>query len=646
MSNIFQGRFVRVVVLAVVALTITALSVGSVAAQDLPGIDEQLPKVSQVDASEDPVQLSLLAADYDVSESDVSILENGIEAEVGELISAVAVSTPIEVVYVIDVDNRNARDATLTRVGRMILAATNDLPAATRVGVVTAGQTSVARVPLTTSYERLERSLVDVRAERGASIYDGITTAAGMFSDEQGVARSVVVISGGGDTTSTATSTTAAASLVQRGAQAISLGLGESDQMRELTSSTGGAFIAVESNEQLLAQVGAVSEIALDRLLVTFSGSAEVGGRMPLAVTIGDKTIELSYPGGVFTRSVSQLRPLPAPPEPGFAFFGSSWVLYGSILLAFATIALAVGSLGSLFVGGDSNLDTLLARYSESDDLDESEVQELLVQSSLVRRAVDITEALAEDRGVLVRIEKMLERADLPMRAGEAMFFLLAAAVLAFALVWVVAKSVLMAVAVGGIVAAFGYFAVQFLARRRLRKFEQQLPDTLNMLAGTLRAGYSLPQGLHAVSDEMADPMGEELRRAMTENQLGREIDESLGGVAERLDSPDFAWAVMAIGIQREVGGNLNELLMTVADTMIQRQRIRREVSALTAEGRVSAGILSMLPPGLGFVLWVMNPDYVNVLFSNTIGLILLGAAVVSAMVGLIWMKKVITIDA
>ncbi|MGI9598079.1 MAG: type II secretion system F family protein, partial [Acidimicrobiales bacterium] len=190
-----------------------------------------------------------------------------------------------------------------------------------------------------------------------------------------------------------------------------------------------------------------------------------------------------------------------------------------------------------------------------------------------------------------------------------------------------------------------GYATVQILARRRLKQFEAQLPDALQLLAGTLRAGYSLPQGLDAVSNEIADPMGYELRRAMTETQLGRELEDALAGIAERLDSEDFAWAVMAIGIQREVGGNLSEVLMTVSDTMIQRERLHREVAALTAEGRVSAGILSMLPPGLGFVMWVMNPDYLSVLFSRTIGLILIGLAVVAGLVGLAWMKKVVTID-
>jgi tight adherence protein B len=167
----------------------------------------------------------------------------------------------------------------------------------------------------------------------------------------------------------------------------------------------------------------------------------------------------------------------------------------------------------------------------------------------------------------------------------------------------------------------------------------------LQLLAGTLRAGYSLPQGLEAVSHEIAEPMGYELTRAMTEARLGREIEEALEGVATRLDSPDFAWAVMAISIQREVGGNLNELLMTVSDTMIARERLAGEVRALTAEGKLSAAILGGLPPGLGFVMWLMNPTYIESLFTSSLGKGFIVAGVISGGIGLAWMRKIITIN-
>src|SRR5215813_3527733 len=130
-------------------------------------------------------------------------------------------------------------------------------------------------------------------------------------------------------------------------------------------------------------------------------------------------------------------------------------------------------------------------------------------------------------------------------------------------------------------------------------------------------------QGVEAVSQEVDDPMGLELRRVVTEARLGRPLEESLEGTAERMDSPDFAWAVMAIRIQREVGGNLAELLLTVAETMTARERLRRDVRTLTAEGRLSAIVLGVLPIGLGAIMFVINPDYMGQLYKTTPGLIM-----------------------
>jgi tight adherence protein B len=111
------------------------------------------------------------------------------------------------------------------------------------------------------------------------------------------------------------------------------------------------------------------------------------------------------------------------------------------------------------------------------------------------------------------------------------------------------------------------------------------------------------------------------------------------------MGSDDFGWAVMAIRIQREVGGNLSELLMTVADTMTHRERLRRDVSALTAEGRISAYVLGSLPVGLGFVLWGMNPEYIGKLFDHTMGQIMLGASLLFMAIGFAWMFKIIKIE-
>ena len=201
------------------------------------------------------------------------------------------------------------------------------------------------------------------------------------------------------------------------------------------------------------------------------------------------------------------------------------------------------------------------------------------------------------------------------------------------------------ALVLGGISALAPPAIVSYLANRRRKIFLSQLPDTLQLLSGTLRAGYSLMQGVEAVSQEVEDPMGQELRRVVTESRLGRPLEESLDGTAERMDSADFSWAVMAIRIQREVGGNLSELLLTVADTMTQRERLRRDVAALTAEGRMSAIVLGLLPVGLGLAMYVINREYTSKLLTDTLGNILLGGAVVMMIIGFVWMKKIIDIE-
>ncbi len=130
----------------------------------------------------------------------------------------------------------------------------------------------------------------------------------------------------------------------------------------------------------------------------------------------------------------------------------------------------------------------------------------------------------------------------------------------------------------------------------------------------------------------------------VTEARLGREIEDAMESVAERMASPDFGWAVMAVRIQREVGGNLSELLLTVSETMVQRDRLRRDVAALTAEGKISAIILGLLPLGLGAFMWLSNPTYMAPLKDTGIGNAMLAGGAVAMGVGFAWMKKTIDI--
>ena len=145
-------------------------------------------------------------------------------------------------------------------------------------------------------------------------------------------------------------------------------------------------------------------------------------------------------------------------------------------------------------------------------------------------------------------------------------------------------------------------------SRKRRKRFAAQLPDALTTLAGSLRAGRSLGQAMEASRRELPDPMGRELRKVVAEVRLGRTLHEALADAADRIASEDFRWAVLAMQIQAEVGGNLAELLDQVAATMRERSRMKGEVKALTAEGRASALMLVIMVPGLGLAMWAHEP--------------------------------------
>ena len=184
-----------------------------------------------------------------------------------------------------------------------------------------------------------------------------------------------------------------------------------------------------------------------------------------------------------------------------------------------------------------------------------------------------------------------------------------------------------------------------FRRSRRRKAFNSGLPDTLQLISGSLAAGLSLPQSIDTIVREGSEPISGEFRRVLVETRLGVTLEDALEGVAERFDSKDFEWVVMAIKIQRQVGGNLAELLDTVAATMREREYVRRQVAALAAEGKLSAWVLGGLPPLFMLYLLLTNYDYVIVMFREPLGwLMLFGAATILA-VGVFWMSRLVKVE-
>ncbi len=646
MMSRLSRTLLAVLATAMAAFAVVGASVTVAGAADDGGGDGGL-RITAVDATTDTVELAAFGVIEPVDAASVTVTVAGEQVPVTSVASSAAEARPTEVVVIVDTNARSAKGDVVPRIQDALRAWIAELPAGTSVAVISAGDSALVETRLTDDRDRLLAAVDGLTAKNGAALVDALDRGGWLFSDESGVVRSVLAVSTGPDVSSVATLDEAQVALVGHGAQLVTVHVGEgASPLTATMAETGGTGLAVDGPDGVTAALTDAVALATDRLLVTFDATGAAGARTSAVLTVEDRATGFSFPTGALTTNVLQLAPQPEQRDGGLTLFRSSIGLYLAVGLAFVGISLGVWSLVSMVANGETTLEGVLSRYTDGSlDPAEAEVDELIVQSAILQRAVTFSESFAEKRGFLARVESLLERASIPIRPGEGMFMLLAITVLSTAFALALFGSFVAGALTGAFAVGMTFFVVRFLGRRRFKTFEGQLPDTLQLLAGTLRAGYSLPQGLEAVSKEIADPMGQELRRAMTEARLGRDLESSLGGVAERLSSPDFAWAVMAISIQREVGGNLNELLLSVSDTMIARERLKREVSALTAEGRVSAGVLSALPPGLGFVLWLMNPAYVGVLFSETMGNVLLGLGLVSALVGLAWMKKVITVD-
>ncbi|GAB3544766.1 type II secretion system F family protein [Arthrobacter tumbae] len=187
-----------------------------------------------------------------------------------------------------------------------------------------------------------------------------------------------------------------------------------------------------------------------------------------------------------------------------------------------------------------------------------------------------------------------------------------------------------------------GHVALVFKIGRRRSKFEDQLGDTLQLLTGGLRAGHSILRAIDAAAIEADAPTSDEMRRVVTETSLGKDLLASLLDTSHRMESEDFAWIAQAIQINREVGGDLAEVLDQVGATIRERSEIKGQIRALAAEGKFSAYILVALPFGIGGMLMVVSPGYVNPLFENPLGWVMIGASVVMMTIGCLWLRKII----
>lgn len=512
-------------------------------------------------------------------------------------------------------------------------------PAGARVGLMTFSDRPHVLVAPTLDRQVLLRAVDRMSAAGNTALYDAVTAAL----DSVGPAgiRKIVVVSDGGDTVSRTSLTAAVASLRAAGVsvEVVALHTAESDTpaLRELSTSTGGRFVTAAGGGELAQALRSSARSYAKQLVVRAEAPAALHGRQILDVSVDSTAGALTATSWVDLSRVKVASSASRSSSTG----GGRLLLLG---LACVALSLLLGffALMDAEAHGRRRMRKLVDRYSTS-----APTKGRLTEESVVARtALDLAGRVARSQRVQDRLAQRLERAAVSLtpsewiliQAGLALGLLLLLVVLGFNAALAVVLS-----AIGG--PALGHVYLGMRASRRRAAFVAMLPDTLQLLAGSLSAGYSLAQAMDGVVREGSQPVASEIGRALAESQLGVPIEHTLESVANRMQSEDFHWVVLAIQIQRQVGGNLADVLMTVAHTMRERVQLRRHVRALSAEGRLSAYILIALPIFLTLYMLTVRRDYLRPLYTTRLGLVMIGFGAVLMVIGSFVMKKMATVE-
>jgi len=313
----------------------------------------------------------------------------------------------------------------------------------------------------------------------------------------------------------------------------------------------------------------------------------------------------------------------------------------GLIIGAFAILLLVVGIVSTVRSRG--SVEQRLQTFAGAGDVQSVERQDSKKRSTPI--ADSLNRAL-EGRKVSENLSTQLARADVKLTVGEFLALQLLSALGVGAVSYLLSGTIVL----GILAAVLGWFAprwfVSYRQGARLRAFNDQLGDSLNLMVNGLRSGYSVMQAMEAVSREMPPPLATEFSRIVQEVQIGLPLDQAMTNMLRRIKSDDLDLVVTAINVQREVGGNLAEILDVISFTIRERVRIKGEIRTLTAQGRYSGYVISLLPIGLALVLFCVNKPYVSRLFTSgwcgwamvVCGLLMIGT-------GFIAIQKIVTIE-
>jgi tight adherence protein B len=322
----------------------------------------------------------------------------------------------------------------------------------------------------------------------------------------------------------------------------------------------------------------------------------------------------------------------------------STWLTAALVFVAVALGAVSV-ALVFEFLGERRKQQDLVGQLKK---FEKGLMQAGTESGGLLRRAVresQFMRDLAASVPTIGDLQLMIQQAGSSMTVGSFLMTMIGVSVGSGLAALVVSQKFLIAIPVAILAAFIPYLVMRRRRTRRLYAFESELPEAIDLLGRAIRAGHPLSSGMKMVADETGEPISGEFRRTFEENRFGVPFDDAIQEMSDRVDIVDVRILVTAILIQREVGGNLAEVLDNLASVIRARFTIRRQLRVYTAQGRMSGYVLAALPIVVGTIIYLLNPEYGRLMFVHPLGRVLLGVAVIMQIIGFLWIRKIINID-
>ena len=592
-------------------------------------------KLRGVDASGFPTMRVTVVAPVSAS-APPSLTENGRRA-VG--LNAVNLGSAKSVVVAID----RSRSMTGGKLDDALAAARQFLHAkapSDRVSVVAFGSRAVQLSPFSSSTAEADDALRTLSVDRrsGTALYDALQLSGSALRNQLSRSRVVVLLTDGKDFSSSVSLADALSTVHSSGTLVYPIAIGgdtaTTDPLRKMASETGGSFKSAASSASLRAVYSSITGELKRTWRLEYVTAARPGERLHLRVALnpeGAASADFTVPGEAEARASGGAQ-LPSP----------LYSPFGGLLLTMLVAFLVLTACGVLFASAKGSwVRSRLAPHVEGTRKTRrrQKGERLAALAGLFRA----TEQAFAHRRVWLKLQRMLERADLPLRTVEFAYLIVGSGFLVGILAALMGRpslQILIAFAVGG---AIPYGFVSLKARRRMNMFDEQLPDLLVTLAASLKAGHSFKQGIQTIVDEGQEPASKELGRVITDTRLGRPMDDALADTAERIGSKNFTFVITAVTIQRQVGGSLAGLFDMIADTVRQRQQFARKIKGLTAMGRASAYVLIGLPFFIALALTLVNPTYMDPLYHSSTGHKLIIVGLVMMTFGSLVLKKLVS---